>query len=262
MTVTTATPIGDATVDTALAVEHVTVRFGGLLALDDVTLRAATGEIVGLIGPNGAGKTTLLNVITGIIRPNVGQVTLAGRPCTHSTVHKRARLGLARTFQRVTLFNELSVRQHVELAAQAPVGLVGHRGDADGSNRDDADGILERVGLHVDGDADVAGLPLGRARLVELAMALAARPKVLLLDEPFSGLGTSEREHLSALLNEIKGEQRMAIVLVEHDVDIVTRIADRVVVLDFGHVIGDGSPDVVLADPAVRMAYFGMAGLQ
>jgi branched-chain amino acid transport system ATP-binding protein len=247
----------------ALAVEHVTVRFGGLLALDDVNLGAATGEIVGLIGPNGAGKTTLLNVVTGIIRPNEGRVSLAGRPCGRSTVHKRARLGLARTFQRVTLFDELSVRQHVELAGQAPVGLVGRRSDTDQTPREavDVEAILERVGLHVDIDADVAGLPLGRARLVELAMALAAQPKVLLLDEPFSGLGTSEREHLSALLSEIKGESRMAIVLVEHDVDIVTRIADRVVVLDFGHVIGDGPPAAVLADPAVRKAYFGMAGL-
>jgi branched-chain amino acid transport system ATP-binding protein len=259
MTVTVAGPA----IVGALAVEHVTVRFGGLLALDDVNLRAATGEIVGLIGPNGAGKTTLLNVVTGIIRPNVGQVNLAGRPCGRSTVHRRARLGLARTFQRVTLFAELSVRQHVELAAEAPSGLGRGRGAADGSSREavDAAAILERVGLHVDADADVAGLPLGQARLVELAMALAARPKVLLLDEPFSGLGTTEREHLSALLSEIKGENQMAIVLVEHDVDIVTRIADRVVVLDFGHVIGDGPPATVLADPAVRKAYFGMAGL-
>jgi branched-chain amino acid transport system ATP-binding protein len=248
----------------ALAVTRVSVRFGGLQALDDVNLEANPGEIVGLIGPNGAGKTTMLNVITGLIRPQSGTVSMAGRPLGRASVHHRARLGLARTFQRVTLFPELTVRQHVQLSIDtARRRLRSDKGAAKGAEGDaefDADAIIHRVGLPVDGDADVLGLPLGHARLVELAMALAARPDVLLLDEPFSGLGASEREHLSNLLSEVHRESRVATVLVEHDVDIVSRIANRVVVLDFGLVIGSGPPAEVLAEPAVRQAYFGLSG--
>lgn len=253
-----------ATGATALSVERVSVRFGGLQALNEVSLRADRGEIVGLIGPNGAGKTTLLNVVTGLIRPQGGSVSIDGQAVRRASVHRRARLGLARTFQRVTLFAELSVRQHVQLAAEASRRSAGsdadQSSDANGSADLDADALLRRVGLRIHGDTDVHGLPLGHARLVELAMALAARPAVLLLDEPFSGLGTTEREHLSQLLTEIGGEGDKAIVLVEHDVDVVSRIADRVVVLDFGLVIGEGSPAVVLADPTVRQAYFGVGG--
>jgi branched-chain amino acid transport system ATP-binding protein len=259
----TATPVpeGEAS-SAALAVEHVSVRFGGLQALDSVNLSANKGEIVGLIGPNGAGKTTLLNVITGLIKPQSGTVSIAGRSLGRASVHRRARRGLARTFQRVTLFSELSVRQHIQLAAET----ARRRHDdgeggalwGDGDEEFDADALIHRVGLPVTGDADVLGLPLGYARLVELAMALAARPAVLLLDEPFSGLGTSERDHLSNLLCEVEAESEVATVLVEHDVDIVTRIASRVVVLDFGLVIGSGPPAEVLADPAVRQAYFGL----
>jgi branched-chain amino acid transport system ATP-binding protein len=249
----------------ALSVSHVSVRFGGLRALDDVNLTAGAGEIVGLIGPNGAGKTTLLNVVTGLIHQNAGSVSLGGVSLGRRPVHRRARLGLARTFQRVTLFGELSVRQHVQLASEAAAGVIGRPPrpavDQDKWNTGDPDALLRRLGLRVSGDANVDGLPLGNARLVELAMAMASRPKVLLLDEPFSGLGSNERDHLSALLQELKAQTQVAIVLVEHDVDIVGRIADRVVVLDFGRVIGDGPPATVLAEPAVRKAYFGMAGM-
>ena len=249
----------------ALSVSHVSVRFGGLQALDDVNLSAPSGEIVGLIGPNGAGKTTLLNVVTGLIRPSSGTVSIGGVNCGRRSVHRRARLGLARTFQRVTLFGELSVRQHVQLAQEAAAGLTGRRerraAADDQWGTDDPDALLRRLGLRVRGDANVDGLPLGNARLVELAMAMASRPNVLLLDEPFSGLGSNERDHLSELLGELKRQTNVAIVLVEHDVDIVARIADRVVVLDFGRVIGDGPPATVLADPVVRKAYFGMAGM-
>jgi branched-chain amino acid transport system ATP-binding protein len=263
----TATPVpAPATSIEALAVEHVSVRFGGLQALNDVTLHANRGEVVGLIGPNGAGKTTLLNVITGLIRPQAGTVSIAGRSLGRTSVHQRARLGLARTFQRVTLFSELSVREHIQLSAETARrrahGNVGTTGDGDGGQgrEVDPDALIHRVGLPVDGDADVLGLPLGHARLVELAMALAAQPEVLLLDEPFSGLGASERDHLRNLLAEVRSESQVATVLVEHDVDIVSQIADRVLVLDFGVAIGSGPPAEVLADPAVRQAYFGMAG--
>jgi len=260
-----APPVLDANGATAaLAVEHVSVRFGGLMALDDVTLRANRSEIVGLIGPNGAGKTTLLNVITGLIRPQSGAVLIGGRSVNRASVHHRARLGLARTFQRVTLFSELSIRQHVQLAAETARGRGRGRArrsrDEHGTVELDADSIIRQVGLSVDGDAPVTGLPLGHARLVELAMALATRPAVLLLDEPFSGLATSERGHLGALLREIVAGSDMAAVLVEHDVEVVARIAGQVVVLDFGRVIGTGPPATVLAEPAVRQAYFGLGG--
>jgi branched-chain amino acid transport system ATP-binding protein len=258
----TATPVPEAGASTAaLAVDQVSVRFGGLQALDKVNLYANKGEIVGLIGPNGAGKTTLLNVITGLIKPQSGTVSISGQSLGRASVHRRARRGLARTFQRVTLFSELSVRQHIQLAAETARRRADGEGTGvwgDGDEEFDADALIERVGLPVTGDADVLGLPLGYARLVELAMALAARPAVLLLDEPFSGLGASERDHLSTLLCEVEAESQVATVLVEHDVDIVTRIASRVVVLDFGLVIGTGPPAEVLADPAVRQAYFGL----
>ena len=251
----------------ALEVQNVTVTFGGLRALSHVNLAAGTGEIVGLIGPNGAGKTTLLNVITGLIRPDSGRVAIAGRICNRLSVHRRARLGLARTFQRVTLFAELSVREHIQLAGEARVGILRRASAPEGSDAHDhswnteASALLQRLGLRVGTDASVTGLPLGNARLMELAMALASHPKVLLLDEPFSGLAAPERDHLRQLLQDVRDETNVAIVLVEHDVDIVSRIADRIVVLDFGQVIGDGEPSKVLADPVVRQAYFGMAGI-
>jgi branched-chain amino acid transport system ATP-binding protein len=248
----------------ALDVQDVTVTFGGLRALSHVNLAAGTGEIVGLIGPNGAGKTTLLNVITGLIRPDAGRVTIAGRVCNRLSVHRRARLGLARTFQRVTLFAELSVREHIQFAAEARVGVLRRASTPDGAAHSwntEASALLNRLGLHVGTEAGVTGLPLGNARLMELAMAIASHPRVLLLDEPFSGLAANERDHLRQLLEEVRNETNVAIVLVEHDVDIVSRIADRIVVLDFGQVIGDGEPQKVLADPVVRQAYFGMAGI-
>lgn len=252
------TQVLEKTTAPALAVTDVSVRFGGLRALADVSLTAQRGEIVGLIGPNGAGKTTLLNVVTGLIRPQTGKVAIGGEDLGRASVHQRARMGLARTFQRVTLFSELSVRQHVQLASEVSRPRRAQRLGT--SSELDPEAFLRSVGLRVAGASDVAVLPLGNARLVELAMALATRPTVLLLDEPFSGLAANEREHLSRLLGEVRDETAVAIVLVEHDVDMVSRIADRVVVLDFGVVIGEGPPAVVLADPTVRQAYFGTGG--
>jgi ABC-type branched-subunit amino acid transport system ATPase component/branched-subunit amino acid ABC-type transport system permease component len=231
----------------ALEVREVTVRFGGLMALNAVDLALKPGEIVGLIGPNGAGKTTMLNVMTGLLRAERGRIFLDGREVGSAPVHKRARMGLARTFQRVTLFSELTAGQHLQVAAEAA-----------GRPPVDVDGLLRRVGLRIGADAPVTDLPLGNARLVELAMALASGPHVLLLDEPFSGLATNEREHLRELLASLRDDEDLAIVLVEHDVDVVARLANRIVVLDFGNKIADGTPDEVLARPEVRQAYFGV----
>jgi ABC-type branched-subunit amino acid transport system ATPase component/branched-subunit amino acid ABC-type transport system permease component len=231
----------------ALEVREVMVRFGGLMALNAVDLAVKPGEIVGLIGPNGAGKTTMLNVMTGLLRAEHGRILLAGTDVSSEPVHKRARMGLARTFQRVTLFGELTAGQHLQVAAEAA-----------GRPPLDVDGLLGRVGLRIGADAPVTDLPLGNARLVELAMALASGPRVLLLDEPFSGLAANEREHLRDLLAVLRDDEGLAIVLVEHDVDVVARVANRIVVLDFGEKIADGTPEEVLARPEVRRAYFGV----
>ncbi|HEX4219332.1 MAG TPA: ABC transporter ATP-binding protein [Acidimicrobiales bacterium] len=249
---------GDASL--VLDVDDVSMRFGGLRALSGVSVRVGPGEIVGVIGPNGAGKTTLLNVMSGLLRPSQGRVVVGGRESTHSTVHKRASLGLARTFQRVTLFSDLTVREHVQLALEVSRGLwtVRSRSRTPDTAEREATTFLRQVGIARLAEADVGTLPLGQARLVELAMALATRPVVLLLDEPFSGLGATERDDLADLLSELRATSGPGIVLVEHDVGIVTRLADRLVVLDFGEVIADGQTNSVLQDANVRRAYFGL----
>lgn len=253
----------------ALRVEGVSVSFGGLVALDDVTFDVSPGEIVGLIGPNGAGKTTLLNVVSGFIRPNRGAVRLKRTTISGQPVHRRAREGLGRTYQRVTLFPELTVEQHVLLAqdlgggpgrpatfvgAAAPTRVVDgpHPGRASG-----AAAALAPFGLEVWAGASVADLPLGVARLVELAMVFSLHPAVLLLDEPMSGLSVAERRRLSELLTALRAASGTTVLMVEHDIDTTVRIADRLVVLDFGRVIAEGPPRDVIADPAVRAAYFG-----
>jgi len=232
----------------ALEVANVSVHFGGVAALIDVSLRAEAGAVTGLIGPNGAGKTTLFNVITGLQRPDRGIVRLGGTDVTRMGTHRRARRGLARTFQRLELFSTLSAADNVR------VGLEAH-----GRARADAAvGLLERVGVGDDAAAPVSSLPTGSARLVELARALSTDPKVLLLDEPCSGLDDRETETLGRLLISLAGEGR-AVVLVEHDTDLVLRVCETVHVLDFGQVIAAGRPEAIRGDPVVQEAYLGHA---
>jgi branched-chain amino acid transport system ATP-binding protein len=232
----------------ALDVDHVSVHFGGVAALSDVSLRAEAGTVTGLIGPNGAGKTTLFNVITGLQRPDRGSVSLGGTEVTRKGTHVRARLGLARTFQRLELFSTLSAVDNVRVGLEAS-------GRADPAA---AIGLLERVGVGGEAAAPVSSLPTGSARLVELARALSTEPKVLLLDEPCSGLDERETVALGELLTSLAAEGR-AIVLVEHDTDLVLRICGRVHVLDFGQVIAWGPPEEVRRDSAVQEAYLGHA---
>lgn len=230
-----------------LSVRDVTVRFGGHTALDGVSIDAAPGCVTGLIGPNGAGKTTLFNVITGLQATQRGEVLIEGRPLNGLAPHRRARLGLARTFQRLELFGLLSVRENVELAAAVKgVRSPGAR----------ADELLEQVGL-----SDVAAvrsdeLPTGRARLVELARALATEPRVLLLDEPASGQDEQETEAFGELLGRIAGSG-IAVVLVEHDVPLVMRACHTVYVMDFGSILAVGAPDEIQRNEAVLAAYLG-----
>jgi branched-chain amino acid transport system ATP-binding protein len=235
-----------------LEVSDISVRFGGNLALDDVTVSAEAGCITGLIGPNGAGKTTLFNVITGLQPPSAGQVRLDGTNITKLSPTKRARRGLGRTFQRLELFGLLSVRENIRVAAD-----IHH---AYSRSKDDpamvTDAIIERVGLRAVADARVDALPTGQCRLVELGRSLATRPKVLLLDEPASGQDDNETVAFAALLRDLAGEG-MAIVLVEHDVALVMEVCAHVHVLDFGRVIASGTPAAIQRDDAVLAAYLG-----
>ena len=235
-----------------LRVESVDVRFGGIHAVKAVDLEAEPAQITGLIGPNGAGKTTLFNVITGLQVPTAGRVFIDDRDVTRMRAHARARLGMARTFQRLEVFGSLTARENVLVAAEIRKGWA-----RDGSDPQAvADEILDRVGIRdVAGDR-VDAMPTGMARLVELGRALAARPRILLLDEPGSGLDQQETEVFGDLLLELAGEG-LAILLVEHDVDLVMRVCDLVNVLDFGLKIAVGTPAEIQANPLVQAAYLG-----
>ena len=235
-----------------LIVEDVTVRFGGVLALDGVSLSAEAGKITGLIGPNGAGKTTLFNVVTGLERPSRGRVFLAGRDVTNEPAYERARLGIARTFQRLEPFSSLSVRDNVRAGAEFRRSWA--RDGADPSATTDA--VLGLVGLRDVADRAVEELPTGLGRLVELGRALATRPSVVLLDEPSSGLNQDETRTLARLLRAL-ADRGTAIVLVEHDMGLVMDVCDVIHVLDFGRIISVGTPREVQSDPVVQGAYLG-----
>jgi branched-chain amino acid transport system ATP-binding protein len=231
----------------ALEVEGVSVSFGGRMALQDVDLAAAAGTVTGLIGPNGAGKTTLFNVICGLQPPSQGRVRIAGTDVTTLAPFKRARKGLARTFQRLEPFGLLTVRENVQLAADVA-------GDAHAAAT--ADGLLDRLGLRDLAEQRADRLPTGQARMLELGRALATRPKVLLLDEPASGQDERETAAFSAVLGEVAAEG-VAVVLVEHDIQLVMAVCAQIHVLDLGTVLASGPPAEVRQDEAVLAAYLG-----
>ena len=233
-----------------LRVEAVTVTFGGVRAVSDVDLEAPAGQITGLIGPNGAGKTTLFNVVTGLQKPVRGRVMLDGSEVTSLGPKARARRGLGRTFQRLEIFGSLTAMDNV-LVAVENCGVHGR------AARRAALDLLERVGIGEElagRQADV--LPTGTARLVELARALACTPKLLLLDEPFSGLDTNESSQLGDLLEHLSG-QGLAILLVEHDMEMVMRLCQTIHVLNFGSIIATGSPADIKENAEVQAAYLG-----
>lgn len=230
-----------------LRVEDVTVGFGGRLALDGVTLGAEPGTITGLIGPNGAGKTTLFNVICGLQPAGGGRVHIGGRDVTAMPPFKRARHGLARTFQRLELFGLLTVQENVRLAAQ-----VAGATDPDAT----ANALLGRLGIAQLAEARADRLPTGQARVVELARAVATDPIVLLLDEPASGQDESETAAFADVLREVAADG-VAVVLVEHDVQLVMDVCTRVHVLDLGRVLATGTPAEVQQDEVVLSAYLG-----
>ncbi len=235
-----------------LDVAGVGVRFGGIQALGGVDLAVPGGGVTGLIGPNGAGKTTLFNVVCGLQRAHSGRVLLDGRDISSLPPHRRARLGIARTFQRLEIFSSLSVRENILVAAE-----IRRRFSRDGSNpRKVADEVIELTGLGPLSREQADTLPTGLARLVEVARALASKPSVLLLDEPSSGLDETETSDLGGLLGRLASDG-MSVLLVEHDMDMVMALSRTIYVLDFGRVLAKGSPDEIRSDPAVRAAYLG-----
>jgi branched-chain amino acid transport system ATP-binding protein len=238
-----------------LATRHVGVSFGGLRALDQVDLTVDPARVTGLIGPNGAGKTTLFNVVCGLQEADAGQVLLDGEDVSKLKAYERARRGLARTFQRLEVFGSLSARDNVLTAAE--IHKSWSHDDSDPERVTDE--LVERVGLDEVADEQADTLPTGMLRLVEVARALAARPRVLLLDEPSSGLDEHESDVFGKLLLDLAGEG-LAILMVEHDVPLVMEVCSSIHVLDFGKMIAVGTPEEIQANAEVQAAYLGATG--
>ncbi len=250
----------------AMRATGVTVKFGGLVALSGVSLDVRPGEIVGLVGPNGAGKSTLFSVLSGLLRPNAGQVLMGGADVTSANPQQRARLGLARTFQQPELFLSRTVREHLVLGHRVHFArrrlwrdLIDFRSlrPPGAFEKERVDGLLELLDITRIADTPVSALPLGLSRLVEVGRALATDPSVLLLDEPLSGLDVHESKNLADVLRQVSIDQSVALLLVEHDVATVLELSSRIFVLDFGQVISSGTPEYIRNDPAVRAAYLG-----
>ena len=257
------TPTGDVN---RLECSDVTVRFGGLVALKQAHLAVPRGATVGLVGPNGAGKSTLFGVLSGLLKPSSGTVRLDGEDVTGLRPQGRAARGLARTFQHPELFTGLTVREHLALAHRArkaksrvwsDLVTMGSLRTTDESEKVNVEGLIELLGLQRLAEQRALGLPLGSARLVELGRALATAPSVLLLDEPSSGLDSAETDQFESTLARVARERDIAVLLVEHDVEMVMRMCSAVYVLEFGTMIAHGSPEAVRAESKVRAAYLG-----
>lgn len=244
---------------TMLAAEHLSIAFGGVRAVDDVDLSVACGELLGLIGPNGAGKTTLLRLVTGVLAPDTGVVRFEGRDVTRTPIHRRAQLGFVLTHQVVRPFREMTLLENVVVAA-------GHRrtrrpwralASVDARDaRERAMGLLERLGIADAADKSARSVPLGYLKRMQVARALALEPRLLLLDEPLAGLNYSEAARLADLIAELNADG-LTIVLVEHNLGEVTRIAKRLLVLHNGSLLAQGAPRDVMARGDVRSAYLG-----
>jgi branched-chain amino acid transport system ATP-binding protein len=249
-----------------LEVREISVRFGGVRALDDVSLVVRPQQIVGLIGPNGAGKTTLFNAVTGTVKPSTGRVFLFGHDVTTWPSHRRARLKVGRTFQRLELFGSLSVQENLVLGMEAQSrrgGLVSdvlalpptveQRADALERSRE----VLAAVGLEEYAETRAGDLPIGLSRMVELGRAVCGDPLLLLLDEPSSGLSREESVRLATLLRSARDDDGESILVVEHDMSFVMDLCDYLYVLDFGRLIAEGTPSDIRRDPSVQAAYLG-----
>ena len=238
----------------SLRCEGLTARIGGVTAVDDVSLAVECGQVLGLIGPNGAGKTTLLNLLSGFLRPTSGRAFLGDRDITTERPDTVARSGLVRTFQGVRLFDDLTVFENVEVAA---LSTMARRSAA----RDLAELALDTVGLTQSAGALASTLSYGAQRQVAIARAIAMRPRFLLLDEPAAGLNEDESQALSLTIRKLKDETSIGVLLVEHDMQVVMGVSDRIHVLDSGRTISEGAPEAVRADPRVIAAYLGVEQL-
>ena len=257
----------DAPLDGSLvSVAGVTKSFGGIAAVRDVSFTIERGESVGLVGPNGAGKTTLFNCICGQLRPDDGTIVLGGTVLDGLPTYQRARLGIGRTYQRVEVFSDMTVREHL-LVAERARGAEGrlwrdlcNRSSPTSSELARVGEVLDLIGIADRADIPVSALGLGSCRLVELARALVADPTLLLADEPSSGLDVTETQELAHVLRTLQRERGMTVLLVEHDLQMVADVVDRAIVMDLGEVIAHGTFDEVMADPTVRHAYLGISG--
>jgi branched-chain amino acid transport system ATP-binding protein len=244
--------------DALLEITGLTKHFGGVIASDGINLAIQAGELHAIIGPNGAGKTTLVGELTGEIVPDAGQIRFAGENITALPVYRRSRRGLARSFQITSLFNDFTALDNVALAVQAHSGHSFHfwrNARKEVALREPARETLARVGLAGRENVTVSSMSHGEHRQLEIAMALATRPRVLLLDEPMAGMGPEESVRMIALLRELKGA--LTILLIEHDMDAVFALADRISVLVYGQVIASGEPAAIRANAEVRRAYLG-----
>jgi branched-chain amino acid transport system ATP-binding protein len=244
-----------------LRIQSVSKQFAGVTALDDVTMNVTKGERRALIGPNGAGKSTLFHLITGYLSPTRGEIFLNNQDITGLPLHKRANLGLGQTFQRSNLFSKLTVAENIRLVVQHRHRMTHQFLKAATSFRainQEIDQILAQVGLAEFANLPVTSLAYGQQRVLEMALALAAQPRLLLLDEPTAGMSPAETLEISQVIQDLP--RTLTIVIIEHDMDVIFRLADQITVLHYGQIVGQGSPAEVRANPLVQELYLGLNG--